>query len=81
MLRMNQVKQHCKLCFYFTPKRFTSAFIFAFALSLIFSSLISFLIATARHYAASKNRLDIGKILIEKGADVNKLNNLKQTPM
>ena len=33
------------------------------------------------HEAASKNRLDIAKLLIEKGADPNQLNNLSQTPL
>jgi hypothetical protein len=33
------------------------------------------------HEAAAKNRLDIAKILIEKGADPNQLNNISQTPL
>ncbi|KAI9268192.1 ankyrin repeat-containing domain protein [Phascolomyces articulosus] len=36
---------------------------------------------TALHYAASKNRIDIVKLLLENKADTNQVNNIKQTPL
>ncbi|OAX33257.1 ankyrin, partial [Rhizopogon vinicolor AM-OR11-026] len=34
-----------------------------------------------RHYAASKSRIDIGRFLIERGADINAKDKANQTPL
>ncbi|KDQ59133.1 hypothetical protein JAAARDRAFT_654110 [Jaapia argillacea MUCL 33604] len=34
-----------------------------------------------RHYAASKSRLDVAKLLIERGADINAKDRANQTPL
>ncbi|KAG2145307.1 ankyrin repeat-containing domain protein, partial [Suillus bovinus] len=37
--------------------------------------------ALLRHYAASKSRIDIGRFLIERGADINAKDKANQTPL